>query len=100
MCIRDSYWRGGAAARPAWNVTVQLLPLADTAPIDRDEDEPTGPPVAQHDGPPAEGGRPAQGWRGGGGGARAPPPAAPPRTAPPRLPVPFSHLTPPPSERT
>lgn len=57
------YWRGGAAARPAWNVTVQLLPLADTAPIDRDEDEPTGPPVAQHDGPPAEGGRPAQGWR-------------------------------------
>lgn len=55
------YWRGGRAPRPAWNVTVQLLPLADAA--TGGVDDPTGPPVAQHDGPPAGGSRSAKGWR-------------------------------------
>ncbi len=53
------YWQGGKAPRPAWSVTVQVLPL----PPEGQGEEPVGPPVAQADGPPAGGSRPAPGWR-------------------------------------
>lgn len=56
------YWRGGTRERASWNVTVQLLPLA-AAPAAGGSDEPTGPPAAQTDGAPADGARPAKGWR-------------------------------------
>lgn len=55
------YWRGGEQPRPAWSVTVQLLPL----PPEGQGEEPVGPPALQADGPPAGGSRPAPGWRPG-----------------------------------
>lgn len=54
----DLVWRVEATPRQALNATVQLVPI-DV------EDRPTGPPVAQHDGQPAEGTRPTSGWRPG-----------------------------------
>lgn len=55
------FWRGGPNPRPAWSVTVQLLPL----PPEGEGEEPVGPPALQTDGPPAGGSRPASGWRQG-----------------------------------
>jgi 4-amino-4-deoxy-L-arabinose transferase-like glycosyltransferase len=50
------YWRGIAAMPASYRATVQLVP------VDPATGDPTGPPVAQHDGIPAAGTRPTTGW--------------------------------------
>lgn len=54
------YWRALDRQPARYKATVQLLPLAENGP--RDEASPGGPPVAQHDGEPADGARPTTGW--------------------------------------
>ncbi len=52
------YWRAEGDTPISYQVTVQLVPLAP-------DGLPAGPPVAQHDGLPADGSRPTSGWQPG-----------------------------------
>lgn len=77
------YWRSVARTKSNYQVTVQLLPLSHAGVVNAGGDEtpasegtpvpgapstaggidtPSGPPVAQHDGVPADGTRPTGGW--------------------------------------
>jgi len=49
------WWRAANAPLPSYHVTLQLVPV-DVG------DQPAGPPVSQHDGPPGGGARPTAGW--------------------------------------
>jgi hypothetical protein len=49
------YWSTSGPVGAGYHVTAQLLPTAG-------DGEPSGPPVAQSDGPPAGGARPMTGW--------------------------------------